>query len=41
MLDSGHFLAPSGYETLFVSLAHSEEDIDATIESARAFSDGA
>ena len=35
MLDQGIFLAPSGYETLFVSLAHSEADIDQTIQAAR------
>ena len=25
LLRAGHFLAPSGYETLFVSLAHTDE----------------
>ncbi|MEX2237185.1 MAG: glutamate-1-semialdehyde 2,1-aminomutase [Dehalococcoidia bacterium] len=34
MLDQGHYLAPSAFETCFVSLAHSEADIDATIEAA-------
>jgi glutamate-1-semialdehyde 2,1-aminomutase len=34
LLDRGVFFAPSGYETLFPSLAHSEEDIDATIDAA-------
>jgi glutamate-1-semialdehyde 2,1-aminomutase len=35
LLDQGVFFAPSGYETLFPSLAHSDADIDATIEAAR------
>ncbi|MCX7049199.1 MAG: glutamate-1-semialdehyde 2,1-aminomutase [Candidatus Sumerlaeota bacterium] len=35
MLDRGHYLAPSAYETLFVSLAHDEELIGRTIEAAR------
>jgi glutamate-1-semialdehyde 2,1-aminomutase len=30
LLDAGHFLAPSGYETLFVSLAHTDELVDET-----------
>ena len=34
MLDRGVYLAPSRLETGFVSLAHTEEDIDRTIESA-------
>ncbi len=34
MLDAGIFLAPSGYETLFVSLAHTDAIIDATIAAA-------
>lgn len=33
MLDAGVSLAPSQYEGMFVSAAHSEEDIDATIEA--------
>lgn len=33
MLDAGISLAPSQYEGMFVSAAHSEEDIDATIEA--------
>ena len=36
MLHRGVYLAPSQYEALFVSLAHTHEDIDATIEAARA-----
>ncbi len=34
LLDQGVYFAPSGYETLFPSLAHSDADIDATIEAA-------
>ena len=35
MLDKGVYLAPSAYEAGFVSSAHSEEDISATINAAR------
>jgi glutamate-1-semialdehyde 2,1-aminomutase len=35
MLDRGIFLAPSQFEALFVSAAHSDEDIDRTISAAR------
>lgn len=35
MLERGIYLAPSQYEALFVSSAHSEEDIQATILAAR------
>jgi glutamate-1-semialdehyde 2,1-aminomutase len=34
MLDRGVFFAPSGYETMFVSLAHDDALIDRTIELA-------
>ncbi len=34
MLEQGIYLAPSQFETLFMSGAHSEEDIDRTIEAA-------
>jgi glutamate-1-semialdehyde 2,1-aminomutase len=34
MLDGGVYLAPSQYETMFVSLAHTDEHIDKTIEMA-------
>jgi glutamate-1-semialdehyde 2,1-aminomutase len=34
MLDAGHYFAPSGYEAIFVSLAHSDADIDRTIDAA-------
>jgi glutamate-1-semialdehyde 2,1-aminomutase len=35
MLDAGHYLAPSAFEAGFVSAAHSDADIDATIAAAR------
>ncbi|HEV8198742.1 MAG TPA: glutamate-1-semialdehyde 2,1-aminomutase [Candidatus Polarisedimenticolia bacterium] len=35
MLEAGVYLPPSQYEAWFVSLAHNEEVIDATIEAAR------
>ena len=35
MLDRGVYLAPSRLETGFVSLAHTEDDIDRTLEAAR------
>lgn len=34
MLESGTYFAPSAFETVFVSLAHGPEDIDATVASA-------
>ena len=34
MLGQGIYLPPSGYEAMFVSTAHTEEDIDATIAAA-------
>ena len=34
MLEQGIYLAPSQFETLFMSGAHSDEDIDRTIEVA-------
>ena len=34
MLESGIYLAPSQFETLFMSFAHSEEDIQKTIDTA-------
>ena len=34
MLDRGIYLPPSQFEALFMSLAHSDADIDATIEAA-------
>jgi glutamate-1-semialdehyde 2,1-aminomutase len=35
MLERGIYLAPSQYETGFVSTAHTEADIDRTLEAAR------
>ena len=37
MLEQGVWLAPSQFETMFVSLAHTEDDIDRTVEAARQF----
>ena len=36
MLEAGHYFAPSAFEAGFVSAAHSEADIDATIAAADA-----
>lgn len=36
MLEAGHYLAPSAFEAGFVSAAHTEADIAATIAAARA-----
>jgi glutamate-1-semialdehyde 2,1-aminomutase len=36
LLDRGVFFAPSGYETLFPSLAHTDADLDATIDAVAA-----
>lgn len=35
MLERGIYLAPSAYEAGFMSTAHTEEDIEATIAAAR------
>jgi glutamate-1-semialdehyde 2,1-aminomutase len=35
MLDAGVYLAPALYEAGFVSAAHSQADIDATLDAAR------
>jgi len=35
MLNRGIFLAPSQFEAMFVSAAHTDEDIDRTVEAAR------
>jgi glutamate-1-semialdehyde 2,1-aminomutase len=37
LLDRGIYIAPSQYEAMFVSLAHSDEDIDRTIEAVADF----
>jgi glutamate-1-semialdehyde 2,1-aminomutase len=36
MLDRGVYLAPSQFEAGFVSLAHTEADVDATLNAAAA-----
>jgi glutamate-1-semialdehyde 2,1-aminomutase len=42
MLDRGVYLAPSQFEAAFMGAAHTEADIDYTIEQARGFfADGA
>jgi glutamate-1-semialdehyde 2,1-aminomutase len=33
MLEEGVYLAPSQFEAAFMSLAHSEEDIEATVNA--------
>lgn len=35
MLEQGIYLAPSAYEAMFISLAHSKADIEKTIEAAK------
>jgi glutamate-1-semialdehyde 2,1-aminomutase len=35
MLERGIYLPPSQFEAMFVSLAHSVADIDATVSAAR------
>ncbi|MFK8031654.1 MAG: glutamate-1-semialdehyde 2,1-aminomutase [Gammaproteobacteria bacterium] len=35
MLERGHYFAPSAYEAGFISGAHTESDVDGTIEAAR------
>jgi glutamate-1-semialdehyde 2,1-aminomutase len=35
MLEKGVYFAPSQFEACFISLAHSDEDIDQTITAAR------
>ena len=35
MLAHGIYLAPSAYEAMFVSLAHTGDDIEKTIEAAK------
>ncbi len=34
MLEHGVYLPPSAFETLFVSTAHTQPDVDATIEAS-------
>jgi len=35
MLEQGIYLAPSAYEAMFVSLSHTQQDIEKTIEAAK------
>ena len=35
MLERGVYLAPSQFEATFVSLAHGDEEIGATVEAAK------
>ncbi|MNF19055.1 Glutamate-1-semialdehyde 2,1-aminomutase [compost metagenome] len=35
MLDEGVYLAPSAFEAGFMSVAHSDEDIQRTVDAAR------
>jgi glutamate-1-semialdehyde 2,1-aminomutase len=37
LLEEGIYVAPSQYEAMFVSLAHSDDDIDRTIAAVRSF----
>jgi glutamate-1-semialdehyde 2,1-aminomutase len=37
LLQNGIYVAPSQFEAMFVSLAHSDEDIDRTIDAVRSF----
>ncbi len=39
LLERGIYIAPSQFECLFVSLAHSDEDIDRTVEAVGEFFD--
>jgi glutamate-1-semialdehyde 2,1-aminomutase len=36
MLDSGVYLAPASFEAGFMSSAHTDDDIGATVDAARA-----
>ena len=41
MLESGHYFAPSAFEAGFVSIAHTDADIDATVaQAAKVFAQG-
>jgi glutamate-1-semialdehyde 2,1-aminomutase len=39
-LDRGVYLAPSGYEAMFPSLAHGDAELDHTLDTAAAAADG-
>jgi glutamate-1-semialdehyde 2,1-aminomutase len=38
LLERGIYVAPSQFEAMFVSLAHTEEDVNATVEAVAGFS---
>jgi len=40
MLEEGVYLAPSQFESIFVSLAHDEDDIDQTLSAVEKVLDG-
>ena len=37
LLERGIYVAPSQFEAMFVSLAHSDEDIDRTVDAVSSF----
>jgi glutamate-1-semialdehyde 2,1-aminomutase len=37
MLENGVYLAPSAFEAGFISIAHSDEDIQKTVDLAKSF----
>ena len=39
LLERGIYLAPSQFEAMFVSLAHTNADVDRTVEAVADFSD--
>jgi glutamate-1-semialdehyde 2,1-aminomutase len=41
LLARGIYVAPSQFEALFISLAHTDEDVDRMVEAVRAFSEAA
>ena len=41
LLDRGIYVAPSQFEAMFVSLAHSERDVDSTVDAVGAFFEAA
>jgi glutamate-1-semialdehyde 2,1-aminomutase len=40
LLERGIYIAPSQFEALFLSLAHSDEDVDRTVEAVADFCAG-
>jgi glutamate-1-semialdehyde 2,1-aminomutase len=41
LLDRGVYLAPSQFECMFVSAAHGDEEVDATVDAVRSFFEAA